>query len=182
MTFGVAVTPYQPVLPLTEIRADVAASRVPTYSRNSVLPLARLNGGVWLFHLADGIVEAFDSRGVRQWSRPVAVPGVEGIQRAFFSENHRTLPRQVYTEYRLFADAKEIGSHVWVLINSTPDQGTTLLILAQTGAVAATLRVPSVHGAKGFAVDVTRGFVYLSVPDAAELAAARLPMEMREYH
>ena len=70
---------------------------------------------------------------------------------------------------RYLLDARAVGTDLWVLLGPSLDGPVAIRVVRPDGTMGPRLEVPGVVGAERFAVDASRGRLYLAVPSSAEL-------------
>ncbi len=92
----------------------------------------------------------------------------------FFRLNREPTDRPALYSLRYLADMRAVGSDLWVLLNGEDDDPGVLLVIGEDGSRRRRIDLPTVLGAGSFAVDTSRGRLYLAVPSLASVVAVEM--------
>lgn len=150
---------------VARMRSRAARGEVPEIFRLAVLPRFDSEGNVWLALRADGVMQKYRTDGSFVLERSLEGSEIREIRDAYVQANARA--ESGVTPLNYVADFEDVGGELWVLLNRPEDRPAVFVVLSRAGDVLRRIRLPSVLGAKTFAVDEDRGRLYLGVPSLA---------------
>jgi hypothetical protein len=159
---------------LQEMKTEARNGRVPPALLNTAVP-AVSREGTWLVFLAQGSVRRYDAHGALLWSTPLDSPEIEAIRHAYVVKNREDNRSFAFSPLAYAADITVVGERLWVLLNTTEDESSVVLVIGPRGAVEKRLVLSAIRGARDLAVDTTRRKMYLAVPSSASVVSVVLP-------
>lgn len=172
---GPLVVPSSEGWDVAAIKNAVAGRRVPDVFRNTVLPRFAPDGRLWIVHLAEPLVEQYDTTGRRWLNVKIAFASMESILGAFFERNAREALPYAFYPLQYFSDAAAVGDDLWLLTNQSDGEPREVLILDRRGKVRERLVFPRILDARRLAVDHGRTRVYFLSGALGTVLAVALP-------
>lgn len=123
--YGNALAPWPPGISVSALRNQVQRGVVPEEFQNNVLPVARMDGGVWIVSQVTGAVWSFDSDGVLEWENSIP-ERIRNVALERFFEDWATEPVQVHVPWIARAGA-ELDGALWVLADGPNDDEMLLM-------------------------------------------------------
>lgn len=168
---GHNLVPSSNMMDFRQIKADLAAERVPQSLRNYNLPILGDDGSAWLLLLVDGIVQRYSPQDSLVWQSALADSLAGRLRQDIYAKNRADTVPFRFTFPNLFLAARPVGQDLWVLLREPDDHAATILILDSGGHWSKRLTLPGATNAGSFAVGPNGKTLYLV--DRAEGALLR---------
>lgn len=166
---GTPPAPAPEFLDMVAIRSEIASGQVPGFFMNQVIPVLSTDGGIWAARQGDGVIQRYDSLGNLVSEFQLQSDEFPGVLEAFFARNRSETERPGFFPLRYFADAKEVGGELWLLLNKEDERTAVILSVSPEAGLVRKILLPGVLGAKSFAVDPDGGKIFLGIPSAATI-------------
>lgn len=173
---GEALTDPPTMIARARIREQALRGEVPAEFRNNVLPVLGPDGELWLVHQATGVVERYEPGGALAWSGALPVEAVEAALGAFFDAWAADEgPHGIPVPWMATAGAVVDGD-LWLRLGPGEEGRSVIASLdGATGRVVRRFVLELDSPAGAFAVDPSKGALYLALPEEAVLLRAELP-------
>jgi len=169
---GEPVAPPVEVFNLTSIRERIRKGEIPEEFRNDVLPVWGDDESIFVLFLSQPEIRRYDLGGDLLWTRTIDEPVLESVREAFFRKNREsTNPLELFA-LSYFQDGQVVDGDLWVLLNSEGEEDGIVLVLdGEDGSMRRRLVLDGLGSVSRFAIDPSRGRMYVSVPDEAMVVA-----------
>lgn len=170
---GAPIVPWK-TWDLVAMKAEIAKGRVPDQLRNDAVPAFGADDTIWLLVQTEAEVRRYDADGRLVWRRVLDVPEIQEARREFFRRNAADDRPMALALFRSMTAAREVGDRLWVLMHG--ESGTRRAVFyvldRDNGHVVGRVSVDVPDAVNRFAIDATRGKLYLAVPNEASVLAA----------
>ena len=172
--FGSPLAEVAAVLDFNALRQEIADGEIPGFFRNRTELAFGPGGQVWMALAGEGAVRRYDMEGELLMEVQLDEPEFAEALEEFFRRNQEPTERPSLFALRYIAELRPVGSDLWVLLNGGDDDPGVLLVLGEDGTRKRRIDLPTVLGANTFAVDPTRGRLYLAIPSLASVMAVEM--------
>ncbi len=156
------------------LKTEIREGRVPAALANLTMPVLSEDGSAWLVGLGNGVVERYSASDSLLWRLSVHDEVLDSIRARFFDLNNKDPnPRHLHT-LRYFSESVSIGDELWTLLR-WPDSPAVILVVDSSGDIHQRITLRGATGITSFAVDSSRGLLFLLSFDNGTLVRVRIP-------
>lgn len=157
------------------IKEEIRQGEVPAFFRNASIVAEDGDGGIWLALAAEGEVRRYDGRGRLAWSKKIEEPEMATARAEFFRMNAEDENPARLFSLTYFQDLAVVDGSLWLLLQTATGTAAVIVVVAEDGMSTRRIEIPGAAGASSFAVDTSRGMLFLSTPADAQILAAAVP-------
>jgi hypothetical protein len=158
-----------------QIKADLAAGRIPQLLRDQTLPALAEDGSAWALLFAEGEIERYSTADSLLWRWALPDTIAARLREALFEVNRADSVPFRFTFPNVFAAAQPRGDSLWVLLREPDDHAATILVLGPGGEVARRFSIPGAAATRAFAFGPDHRTLYLLDSGEGTVVRARLP-------
>jgi len=160
---------------------------IPEFMHNNVLPERTLEGGTWLFHQTQAVLEHITADGVRDVHEPIDVPEMAIISDAFFDWYAGVQSRDMLRYFEYAEDLVATSGSVWVLWQTPANRPGLITLHGTEGRLCARFTLQGVEEGtedldetarpprRRLAVDESRSRAYVLDQTTAQVWAYPMP-------
>ena len=176
---GEPLVPATGFFDFTAIKAEIRDGRIPDALRNAAnVSWGPDDAGVYLVFTAEPEVRRYDGAGDLLWSRTLEEPVLAAARQRFIDRNIAEQNPARLHPLRYVTDVRTVGGDLWLLLATADEEEGLLLVLdAADGSIRQRFTFPGLPNTGPFAVDASRGVLYMAPRDEAALVAFDLPSD-----
>ena len=174
--FGEPIVPPVTSYDFTALKSAIQDGRVPDAFRNRATLAWSADHSLYLVFLAEPQVRRYDPAGSLIWTRTFDEPALHAAREEFVRKNAQEQNSARIHPLQYVTDAEVVAGDLWLLLNTADDDEGLLLILnAHDGAVRRRVTFPGLANTGYFAVDLSRGRMYMAPRGEASILIFELP-------
>jgi hypothetical protein len=168
--FGEPIVPNVSFYDFSALKAEIRDSRVPDAFRNRAMLAWAPDHSAYLAFLAEPEVRRYDAVGELLWASPLNEPVLRKVRETFVRENiEEQNPSRVHS-LQYVSDLAVVDGNLWLLLNTASERDGLLLVLdADNASVLHRLSFSAMPNTGQFAVDESRGLLYLAARGEASV-------------
>ena len=173
----------EPIVPPTSnfdfraIKAEIRDGRVPAAFRNHSTVTWGPDESVYVAFYSEPEVRRYAADGALLWTRTLDEPVFRSTRERFVQRNIEEQNVSRIHSLQYVTDIETVDGDLWLLVNTRDETDGLLLVLgAEDGAVRRRITFPGLPDTGYFAVDASRGRLYMAPRGEASVLVFELPL------